>query len=303
MTQGIFIGLSTIDVVYGVDVFPKANAKVTAHSQDVYIGGPATNAAITFAHLGGQASLVTAVGRHPLTRMVRDELQRYAVQLVDLSPSFDEVPSIASVCVDRKGSRNVVSAGALRVDSPDLHAEFNAALCKGCRIVLVDGHYMQACQAWAKGARGQNIPVVLDGGSWKPGTDELLKNVQTAICSADFRPPKCSSKEAVIQLLKESGVTNVAITDGSQPIHFASGASSGTLRVPEVEVVDTMGAGDVFHGAYCHFAAIGHGFVEALAEAAEIAAESCRYNGTRAWATARLAPELAPRAGSMRASA
>jgi len=303
MTQGIFIGLSTIDVVYGVDVFPKTNAKVAAHSQDVFVGGPATNAAITFAHLGGQASLVTAVGRHPLGRMVRDELQKHSIQLVDLSPGCDEIPSIASVCIDRKGNRNVVSAGALRLNSSDVHAEFNAALGKGCRIVLVDGHYMPACQAWSKGARGRNIPVVLDGGSWKEGTAELLKNVHTAICSADFRPPGSSSKDAVMRLLKDSGVVNVAITDGAQPIHFASGASSGTLSVPEVQVVDTMGAGDVFHGAYCYFAAIGHGFVEALAEAAEIAAESCRYNGTRAWASARLAPELAARAGSMLASA
>jgi sugar/nucleoside kinase (ribokinase family) len=303
MTQGIFVGLSTIDVVYGVDGFPKTNSKVAAHSQDVYVGGPATNAGITFAHLGGQASLVTAVGRHPLSRMVRDELQKCSVQLVDLSPKFDEVPSIASVCIDRKGNRNVVSAGALQFDSPGAEVAFDPAVCRGARIVLVDGHYMPACQAWAKGARGQNTPVVLDGGSWKEGTAELLKYVQTAICSADFRPPGCATKDAVIRLLKDSGVTNVAITDGAQPIHFASGASSGTLRVPEVEVVDTMGAGDVFHGAYCYFAAVGHGFVEALAEAAEIATESCRYNGTRAWASARLAPELAAKAGSMRASA
>jgi len=301
MTQGIFVGLSTIDIVYGVDAFPKTNSKVAAQSQEVYVGGPATNASFTFAHLGGQASLVTAVGRHPLSRVVREELQKYSVHLSDLNPKFDEVPVISSICVDRKGNRNVVSANAIRVDTPAV--EVNAALFKQARIVLVDGHYMQACQAWAKAARSHNMPVVLDGGSWKEGTAELLKNVQTAICGADFLPPGCKSKEAVIQYLKDAGVSNIAITDGAEPIHFASGASSGTLRVPEVEVVDTMGAGDVFHGAYCYFAAIGHGFVEALAEAAEIATESCRYNGTRTWASVRPAPELAASAGSVHAGA
>jgi sugar/nucleoside kinase (ribokinase family) len=301
MTQGIFVGLSTIDIVYGVDAFPKTNSKVAARSQDVYVGGPATNASFTFAHLGGQASLVTAVGRHPLSRMVREELQKYSVQLTDLNPKFDEVPVISSICVDRKGNRNIVSANAIRVDTPAV--EVNFALFKQAGIVLVDGHYMQACQAWAKAARSHKTPVVLDGGSWKEGTAELLKEVQTAICSADFRPPGCTSKEAVIQKLKESGVSNVAITDGAEPIHFASSTSSGTLRIPEVEVVDTMGAGDIFHGAYCYFAAIGHGFVEALAEAAEVAAESCRYNGARAWASAPPAPELAASAGRIHASA
>jgi sugar/nucleoside kinase (ribokinase family) len=301
MTQGIFVGLSTIDIVYGVDAFPKANAKVAANNQEVYVGGPATNASFTFAHLGGQASLVTAVGRHPLSRMVREELQKYSVHLNDLNPKFDEVPVISSVCVDRKGNRNVVSANSIRVDTPT--TEVDAALCKRAGIVLVDGHYMQACQAWATAARSQSKPVVLDGGSWKEGMAELLKSVQTAICSADFLPPGCKSKEAVIQYLKDAGVTNIAITDGGEPIHFASSSSSGTLRVPEVEVVDTMGAGDVFHGAYCYFAAIGHGFVEALAEAAEVAAESCRYNGARAWASARLAPQLVASAGSVHAGA
>jgi sugar/nucleoside kinase (ribokinase family) len=55
------------------------------------------------------------------------------------------------------------------------------------------------------------------------------------------------------------------------------------LTVPQVEVVDTMGAGDVFHGAYCYFASTGRGFIESLAEAAKVASESCRYAGTREW--------------------
>ena len=66
MASGIFVGLSTIDVVYGVDEFPAANTKVAAHSQEVFVGGPATNAAVTFAQLGGEPALVTAVGRNTL---------------------------------------------------------------------------------------------------------------------------------------------------------------------------------------------------------------------------------------------
>ena len=66
MAQGIFVGLSTIDVVYRVNRFPTPNSKVAAQSQDVFVGGPATNAAIAFAHLGGKPALVTAAGRHAL---------------------------------------------------------------------------------------------------------------------------------------------------------------------------------------------------------------------------------------------
>jgi len=285
MTHGVFVGLSTIDIVYSVEEFSSGNVKMTANSQDVFVGGPATNASIAFASLGGRAALVTAVGRHSLSRVVKDELGIYSIQLVDLNSGFDEVPVISSVSVDRNGNRNVVSANAARVVTPP--ATIDKPLLEQAGILLVDGHYMQACQAWAKAARNRKSAVVFDGGSWKNGTDELLKDVGTAICSADFLPPGCSSKEDVIRSLKDSGVANIAITDGAEPIHFHSGASSGTLRVPEVDVVDTMGAGDIFHGAFCSFSLSGLGFVEALAEAAAIAAESCRYRGTREWAKAQ----------------
>ena len=281
MTRGIFVGLSTIDIVYDVDEFPTPNAKVAARSQSIFVGGPATNAAIAFAHFGGQATLVSAVGRHPLVQVIRQELERYSVQLIDLNPDFDDVPVVSSVAVDRAGRRNVVSANAARVITPATEVDRNH--CKRASIVLVDGHYMQACQAWASAAQANGVPVVLDGGSWKHGTEELLKSVQTAICSADFLPPGCASKDDVLQFLKDRCVKNIAITDGANPVHFASGQSSGTLRVPEVEVVDTMGAGDIFHGAYCHSASTGAGFVEALAGAAKVAAESCRFTGTREW--------------------
>ena len=91
MASGIFVGLSTIDVVYGVDEFPQANTKIAARSQEVFVGGPATNAAITFAQLGGEPALVTAVGRNAMAVVVREELKKHKVQLVDLNPEFEGV--------------------------------------------------------------------------------------------------------------------------------------------------------------------------------------------------------------------
>lgn len=281
MSVGIFVGLSTIDVVYRVDKFPAPNTKIAAQSQDVSVGGPATNAAIAFAHLGGSPTLVTAAGRHALADVVRKEVEGQSVRLIDLYPAFEETPAISSVTVDGTGRRNVVSANAARISAPA--AEADARALEQARVVLVDGHFMQACQAWAAAAHARGTPVVLDGGSWKEGTEELLGNVAIAICSADFRPPGCPNEEKTVRYLKQRGVKHIAITHGAEPVLFESGSSSGTLRVPQVEAVDTMGAGDIFHGAFCFFLSIGHGFVEALAEAAQIASESCCYRGTREW--------------------
>ena len=110
--RGVFVGLATIDLVYDVEDFAAADAKIEAKSQQVYVGGPATNAAVAFRHLGGEAALVAAVGRHALAGVVRAELERYGVEFRDLHPEFEGVPSISSVAVDRMGRRSVVSANA-----------------------------------------------------------------------------------------------------------------------------------------------------------------------------------------------
>ncbi len=282
MAYGIFVGLSTIDIVYGVDSFPRENSKILAKSQDIFVGGPATNASITFAQLGGNATLATVIGKHGLAGFIRDELQKHSVQGIDLSSSFQEPPALSSVMVDGTGQRNVVSINATRVLSR--MAEIDQRPFEKAKILLVDGHYMQASQDWAKNAKMRGVPVVLDAGSWKTGTEELLKNVTTTICSADFMPPGCSTEEEVFKYLQGSGVKNIVVTRGSEPIRFSSGLITGTMQVPKVDVVDTMGAGDIFHGAFCYYAASGLGFVEALGEATTVASESCRFRGTREWA-------------------
>jgi sugar/nucleoside kinase (ribokinase family) len=281
LADGIFVGLSTLDVVYVVDEFPQANTKVAALTQEVFAGGPATNAAFAFAHLGGMATLVTAVGRHAMAGPIKAEFRQHAIHLIDLNADFADAPVISSISVNKSGERNVVSANAVRVNVPA--ARVDRAALAGAAVVLVDGHYMEACQAWTGAARARGVPVVLDGGSWKEGTGELLRNVDTAICSNDFMPPGCAMEDDVIRYLSDCGVGNIAITHGASPIRFHTRAASGQLPVPRIEPLDTMGAGDIFHGAFCYFASSGKGFASALAEAAKIASESCRFRGTREW--------------------
>lgn len=284
MTKGLFVGLSTIDLSYRVNEFPGANSKIVANSQDLFVGGPATNAAAAFSHLGGEATLVTVVGRHVLSGAISEELERYSIQLIDLNPEFAETPVISSIAINGAGERSIVSANATRMAA--LSAKVDEAALEGCSVVLVDGHYMQACQAWSAAARARGITVVLDGGSWKDGTDELLRSVDCAVCSADFRPEGCSTSEEVFAVLRGRGVSRIAITNGAGPIHFVSGEGAGTVPVSQVDALDTSGAGDIFHGAFCYYFSSGRGFADALAEAARVASESCRFHGTREWMSA-----------------
>lgn len=281
MVKGVFVGLSTIDVIYRIDAFLGPNSKVEADSQDIFAGGPATNAAITFSFLGGTPTLVAAVGRHPITRLMLEEFEQYSIRLFDLNPEFEQSPAISAVSVNQKGERSVVSANASRIGA--VVTAVDEDVLKDASIVLVDGHQMEVCEKWAQAARERGVPVVLDGGSWKEGTRELIKNIDVAICSADFIPPGCSTQEDVLRYLRDSGVQTAAISNGPAPLRFASRTGFGTVRVPKVQVVDTLGAGDILHGAYCYYASTGYPFTDALGEAVRVASESCRYWGTREW--------------------
>ncbi len=285
MTRGIFVGLSTIDLIQTIDEFPSANTKAVAHSQEILVGGPATNAAIAFSRLGGSASLLAPVGRHTLASLVKEELERHSVKLIDLAPESDQPPPISSVWVNQRGDRTVVSVNATLFTAPP--PQIDRSLLEAANILLVDGHSIESCRAWADAGRSAHIPVVFDGGSWKPGTEQLLRLIDTAICSSDFRPPGCASEDQAIEYLRATGVRQIAITKGADPIRYIAGASSGIIAVPRVDVVDTSGAGDIFHGAFCFYTATGSSFEDSLRQAAVIATESCRFRGTRKWMTSR----------------
>lgn len=285
MAEGVFVGLSTIDMNYAVDSFPGPNTKVVAHSQELIVGGPAANAAITFSHLGKSAALVTAIGRGKLASLIKDELDRYSINLIDIAPDYDGLPPLSSITVDRQGSRSIVSVNTGTIANSYPSVDANAL--STARILLVDGHFVDACVMWARAAHRGGIPVVLDGGSWKFGTEQLLESVDIAICSADFTPPGCTNENEAIAYLKAHNVAQIAITHGADPIRFVSGSSLGAIPVPQTEAVDTTGAGDIFHGAFCYFFSSGKGFVDSLREAAVIASNSCRYAGTRRWMQSR----------------
>ena len=147
-------------------------------------------------------------------------------------------------------------------------------------IVLIDGHQMEVSKIIAQTANIQNIPVVIDGGSWKPGFAEILPFVNYAICSANFYPPNCQNQQDVFAYLQNFNIPYIAITQGENPIQYLTNGEFGVVNVPKIQPVDTLGAGDIFHGAFCHYI-LERNFIEALTLAGNIAAEACKHFGTR----------------------
>lgn len=279
--QGLFVGMVTLDLVYLTTQLPSNNQKIVASDYTVAAGGPATNAAVTFSYLGNQATIMGAVGTHAITHLIRDDLARHGVAIADLTPNATQPPPVASIFVTQAtGDRAVISLEAAKVQLD--YEPLLATLRDKVDVVLIDGHQMAAGRAIAEMVKDKNVPVVMDGGSWKSGFETILPFVDYAICSANFYPPSCANTKDVITYLTTAGISHIAITQGEKPILYFSEGASGQLPVPQIHPVDTMGAGDVFHGAFCHYI-LEHNFTDALTAAAKIAAHSCQFFGTREW--------------------
>ena len=281
MTRGLFAGLITLDFLYRIDHLPQIDEKLVAQEALVAAGGPATNAAVAFQHLGGRARLATAIGSSVLGQLVADEIQALVGDLADLAKGEPQSPSVSSIFVLPSGARSVLSLNAQM--NPLDSNYWNSTLLDACDCLAVDGHHMELCQILAIDARRRGIPVVADGGSWKTGSSELFATADVAICSARFIPPGCVTSGDVVSWLRARGVRKIAITNGIEPIVAWDEGHSFTIQPPRINTVDTTGAGDIFHGAFCYYWQTPCDFREALQRAAGVAAMKCCYFGTRSW--------------------
>lgn len=287
-------GLTTLDVVQVVDAVPGPDQKVVARDLHVTFGGPAANAAATAVALGVPTTLVTALGEGPVADLVRAGLREAGVEVVDLLGGRVADPPVSTVLVTAAtGQRAVASTNATgRPD--DLGPAASAALgvLDGAAALLVDGHHLAAGLVLASAAHGRGIPVLLDGGSWKPGLDGLLASVDVAVLSGDFRLPgrDGDTSDALLAGVAALGPAVVARSSGSGPVRVRVPAGHDEVVPPALspeDVVDTLGAGDVLHGAIGAGLARGLDPVAALREAVPVATESCRYAGALGWVGAR----------------
>lgn len=276
--QGLFVGLATLDVIQLVDSPPGLNQKTAALRSWLAAGGPAAGAAITFAALGGQAQLWTVLGDSPSARLVAGELANCGVEIVDFAPAgFDLAASVVQV-IEATGERSVVSGSAHR---PDL-AEVSPGGVGAAEIVLIDGHHPGLARPAVSSAAAAGLPVVVDAGSYKPVLAELLPRATEVICSADYRAPDDSSGAALLQGRTEF----VAVSHGAEAVQWWSREQTGVVRPPAVPVRDTLGAGDVLHGAYCYWRCGGLAPIEALRRAVEVASERVQHLGPTEWRSA-----------------
>ena len=266
--KGLFVGLCTKDILYYTDELPAHNHKSKTDDFAVYIGGPAANAAITYAALGGDATLATCLGDSTESRAMIEELNRYGVKVLNYS-EFDTVPNTACIVVSGDGKRTILSGQhKFEVNREYDLNDYDFALFD-CNQQEISLDVLRAFQT------SDGRTVVLDAGSWKLNIEKFLERADIVIASEDF---KDEAGNTVFEM--NCNASHKAMTRGERPILYGE----KELPVESVEAVDTLGAGDIFHGAFCYgYFEKGYSCEEALLFAGKVASESVKYRGPRGW--------------------
>lgn len=286
--HALFVGRTTLDALYWLDELPQEDTKAFARAFRLTPGGPACNAAITHAVLGGRATLLTAVGCGPAADLIRTELDRRGIQLVDLAAGTSYETPLTTVLINATdATRTIINPPAAEFEMSALPDGWNTAWGERPQIALTDGFHLAETLPVISSLRDSGVPICFDGGSWKPGTDKLAALLTAAICSERFALPNSMPDPGVtMDWFAGLGVPYAAVTRGARPILCLDRGRCFEIPIRPVEAIDTTGAGDVLHGAFCFHFAMTRNFEESMKRAAEVATRSCEDLGITHWVDA-----------------
>ncbi len=244
--EALFIGHAYIDVSMIADEFPHGDQKAVAKDYAVSFGGNAATACFACAKLGYAPDLLVPAARDWLGHMFMDMAGTYGIRL----HSRRVARSSLSFVFPKEGKRSI-----LRARDDAYLQTFPRLDLSTARLLHLDGHMGDAAIHYAKAAREKGALVSLDGGALRAGLMELLDFVDVAIVSMDLCRQTGLSEPEMLSLLRKKGCRLGGVTNGEKGLLWYEGTGeierSAALRVPPEKVIDTSGAGDIFHGAYC----------------------------------------------------
>ncbi len=243
--QALFIGQTYIDVTLLCGAMPVGDEKKVAEDYTVSFGGNAVTAAFACAKLGVVPDLLATVADDWLGRMFLDMARAYRVPV---HPRPVKRSSLSFV-LPKDGKRAILRAR----DDRFLDA-FPKLDLGQCRVLHLDGHQGDAAIYYAKACRERGILTSLDGGGLRGNLADLLNYIDVAIVAERLCEQMALSATATLDHLKAKGCKIGGVTQGERGMlwYDENGIVSHlpALPVPQDEIIDTSGAGDVFHGAY-----------------------------------------------------
>ncbi|EAM2979132.1 sugar kinase [Salmonella enterica] len=273
------VGITVMDRIYYVEGLPTEGGKYVAKRYTEVGGGPAATAAVAAAKLGAQVDFIGRVGDDDTGNSLLAELESLGVNTRRYTQAMS---SQSAIMVDAKGERIIVN-----YPSPDLLPDadwLNDIDFSQWDVVLADVRWHDGAKQAFTLARQAGVMTVLDGDITPQDISELVALSDHAAFSEPGLARLTGMSEAIDALKKAQMLTNghVYVTRGSEGCNWLEKAAVRHQPGFTVEVVDTTGAGDVFHGALAFGLASGYAIEEAVRFASGVAALKCTRPGGRA---------------------
>lgn len=275
------VGLALVDHVYELEVFPSKSEKYFASSCRDIVGGIAANAAVAICHLGARAKLVGRVGDDNAGQFITSELATSNVELDCLTIVQGISSPTSAVLVDKSGERIIVNyrSPELFSDPPQIETE----RLLGVSAILADLRWLSGTLKTFEWANRQSIPTVLDFDLCPDEVPAQILKTTTHVIFGESALRKHTSIDDLVQALKLVKNCNpkahVAVTAGSDGVWFLNDRDEAEhIQSRQVNVVNTLGAGDVFHGAAALAIGEGKSFQDALRFANDVAAVRVSHN-------------------------
>lgn len=286
MTKILVAGMAVMDYVFFVDAFPTEASKYRAKDATVVGGGCAANAAVSIARLQGEPLLASRLGRDAVGDMVLADLVREGVN-VELCDRTGDRSSYSSILVDEAGERQIVNfRGSDLTQSTTFISD-----APPVKAVLADTRWVDGTVAAMELAAKLNVPGVLDIEASDPSDAfAAASHLAFSLQGLSFHCPDLAPAEAIAKVYAEFGGW-VCVTLGSEGVLYHGHDGSGQVEGYEVDVIDTLGAGDTWHGAFTLALAEGRNEVNAAKFANAAAAIKCTRRGGRDGAPSRAETE------------
>jgi sulfofructose kinase len=275
------VGLNATDTIIPVPEYPARGSKVAFRSANVLPGGQVASAVAACAQWGLRTRYVGKVGDDAAGELHREEFARLGVEahlvVAEGCPSQQ-----AFILVDDKGERTVLwkRDERLKLGAEELRRDWVV----DARVLHVDGHDTAAAAMAAGWAREAGVPVVADLDELYPGVEELLPKLDYFVSSRDI-PGRLTGeadlRKALPEVRERYGCVLAAATLGEEGVLAWDGVKFWHAAAYRVKVLDSIGAGDIFHAGFIYGLLQGWGMQRQLDFACAAAALNCMAVGAR----------------------
>jgi len=258
MTRVLSVGVATLDTIVLVDKYPSANQRVVAEQTIRAVGGPATTAAVTMARLGIDVSLACVIGDDEAGRYIFDTLKREGVDTKNVQVDSNVTTAVGTIVVSKSEQSRAIMV------QPHNKLPKKPANINDYQWIHVDQVGMKALKGWGI-ARGGDAKLSIDIGYAAEGLNPA---------DYDLYAPSENITTDTSTATRDKNI--VVISQAERGSLYSDGQSSGSVPAITSEILSTLGAGDVFHGALVAAQVWNKEISEAVLIANTVAGLSCR---------------------------